>query len=160
MRGLPAHQFKVVLVEPEIPQNAGNVARLCAVTGAELHLVRPLGFFLTDRHFQRAGMDYLAQVPMTVHENIAALLEAIGSGRVWITSGFGQRSFWEADFVAGDWIFFGKESAGLPALLRERFAAQELVVPMRPGQRGMNLATCAGVVLYEALRQVQMATGA
>ena len=154
---LPAHQLNIVLVEPEIPQNAGNVARLCAVSGARLHLVRPLGFFMTDRHFKRAGMDYLKNVPMTVHEDVGALLAAIGAGRVWITSGFGTRPYWDADFRAGDWIFFGKESAGLPTALREKFGGSELVIPMLPEQRGINLATSVGIVLYEAIRQITTA---
>ena len=150
---LAAHQLKIVLVEPEIPQNAGNVARLCAVTGAELHLVRPLGFFVGDKHFKRAGMDYLKHVTMHIHDDIPALLEKIGSDPVWITSAFGKMPHWHAKFTLNDWILFGKESAGLPAVLRERFADRELVIPMREGERGINLATSAGIVLYEALRQ-------
>ena len=151
---LPAHRLKIVLVEPEIPQNAGNVARLCAVAGAEFHLVRPLGFFVTDRHFKRAGMDYLKHVTMHVHDDLAALLAVIGTAPVWITSGFGTRPHWDARFTPDDWIFFGKESAGLPAALRQTYADRELVIPMLPDQRGLNLATSAGIVLYEALRQI------
>jgi tRNA (cytidine/uridine-2'-O-)-methyltransferase len=153
---LPRHALKIVLVEPEIPQNAGNVARLCAVTGAELHLVRPLGFFVGDKHFKRAGMDYLKHVTMHVHDDVAALLTRVGDERVWITSGFGKRPHWDATFAAGDWILFGKESAGLPAALREKFAERELVIPMKEGERGINLATSAGIVLYEALRQISL----
>jgi len=154
MAGLPAHQLKIVLVEPEIPQNAGNIARLCAVTGAALHLVRPLGFFLTEKHFKRAGMDYLADVEMTVHDSLDELFICIGKDPFWLTSGLAKRSFWEARFSPSDWIFFGKESAGLPMKLRERHADRDILVPMRDDCRGLNLSTTAGIVLYEALRQI------
>ena len=118
---LPLHTLRIVLVEPEIPQNTGIIARLCAATGAELHLVRPLGFFLSDKHFKRAGMDYLQQVRMTVHDDAAALMNAIGADPVWLTSGVTGDSLWPATFENNAWILFGKESAGLPADLLARF---------------------------------------
>lgn len=144
-----------MLVEPEIPQNTGNIARLCAATGAELHLVRPLGFFLSDKHFKRAGMDYLQHVPIKVHESLAELLEVMGGAPFFLTSGVGGQPHWAARFARDAWLLLGKESAGLPAALLE--AHRELVVqiPMLPERRGLNLATAAGILLYEALRQVQ-----
>src|ERR1035437_2260580 len=111
---LPPHWLKLVLVEPEIPQNTGNIARLCAATGAQLHLVRPLGFFLSDRHFKRAGMDYLDHLVFTVHDDLPSLMLKIGSDPILLTSGLGGTPHWRARFASSAWIFFGKESAGLP----------------------------------------------
>jgi tRNA (cytidine/uridine-2'-O-)-methyltransferase len=151
---IPQHNLKIVLVEPEIPQNTGNIGRLCAATGAELHLVRPLGFFLSDKHFKRAGMDYLQNVRMTVHDDVAAMLNAIGHNPVWLTSGVTGTSLWTSTFENNAWILFGKESAGLPAALLSRFCDRTLKIPMTKDCRGLNVATSAGIVLYEALRQV------
>jgi tRNA (cytidine/uridine-2'-O-)-methyltransferase len=151
---LPNHRLKVVLVEPEIPQNTGNIARLCAVTGAELHLVRPLGFFLTEKNFKRAGMDYLKDVPIVVHDDLPALWKVIGDGRFWLTSAFATKAYWDVEYMAGDWIFFGKESAGLPREMLEQHAERCVTIPMVDGARGLNLATSAGIVVYEAVRQI------
>lgn len=153
---LAAHHLKVVLVEPEIPQNTGNIARLCAVTGTQLHLVRPLGFFLNERNFKRAGMDYLKDVPIVVHDDLAALWKVIGDEPVWLTSAFATQAYWDVQYGAGDWLFFGKESAGLPKALLEQHADRGVTIPMVDGARGLNLATAAGIVVYEALRQIRV----
>ena len=153
---LPQHSLKVVLVEPEIPQNAGNVGRLCAAVGAQLHLVRPLGFFLTDRHFKRAGMDYLKLVEMTLHDDLPSLMLKIGGDPIVLTSGLGGQSLWECRIAANSWIFMGKESAGLPADLLKAYPNSVYQIPMLPGTRGLNVSTAAGVVVYEALRQAAM----
>src|ERR1700754_3836844 len=102
---IPQHTLKIVQVEPEIPQNTGNIARLCAATGAELHLVRPLGFFLTDKHFKRAGMDYLHDVKVVVHDDLAALLTVVGNEPRVMTSGLRGEAHWEHAFMPGTWIF-------------------------------------------------------
>jgi tRNA (cytidine/uridine-2'-O-)-methyltransferase len=154
MSDLPAHGLKIVLVEPEIPQNTGNVARLCAATGARLHLVRPLGFILSDRHFKRAGMDYVREVEITLHDDMAALWRVIGNEPVVLTSGLTGRGLWEMRFAGNAWILLGKESAGLPAELLAAHAERTVRIPMRAGTRGLNLSTSAGIVLYEALRQL------
>ncbi|MCL2639454.1 MAG: tRNA (cytidine(34)-2'-O)-methyltransferase [Phycisphaerales bacterium] len=151
---LPQHSLKVVLVEPEIPQNAGNVGRLCAAVGAELHLVRPLGFFLTDRHFKRAGMDYLKSIEMTLHDDLPSLMLKIGSDPIMLTSGLSGRSLWESRIAANTWIFMGKESTGLPADLLAAYPNSVWQIPMLSGTRGLNLATAVGVVVYEVLRQL------
>jgi tRNA (cytidine/uridine-2'-O-)-methyltransferase len=156
---LPNHRIKIVLVEPEIPQNTGNVARLCAATGAALHLVRPLGFFLTDKYLKRAGMDYLERVEMTVHDDLEALLRVVGEEPVLLTSGLGGRSHWEVGYTRDVWIFFGKETAGLPAGLLDLYPERRVRIPMVEGTRGLNLATSVGVVLYEGLRQVGVGEG-
>jgi tRNA (cytidine/uridine-2'-O-)-methyltransferase len=151
---VPEHGLKMVLVEPEIPQNTGNVARLCAATGARLHLVRPLGFILSDRHFKRAGMDYVREVEITVHDDLAGLWKAIGEEPVVLTSGLAGRSLWEMRFEANCWIVLGKESAGLPAEMLTAHTGRTVRIPMGEGTRGLNLSTAAGVVVYEALRQL------
>ena len=151
------HRLKIVLVEPEIPQNTGNIARLCAATGVELHLVRPLGFFLSDRHFKRAGMDYVRDVEMVVHEDLGALMKVVGGGPKALSSGLGGKAHWEHRFEVGTWIFLGKESAGLPeSLLKER-ADAVVRIPMLEGTRGLNVSTAAGILVYEALRQMSSA---
>ncbi len=152
---LPKHSLKIVLVEPEIPQNTGNIARLCAATGAQLHLVRPLGFFLSDKHFKRAGMDYLQSVSMMTHDDLPALFQAMGGEPLVLTSGLGGTPLWSARFAPESWILLGKESAGLPATLLQEHADRTVHIPMAPGARGLNLSTAAGIVLFEALRQVQ-----
>jgi tRNA (cytidine/uridine-2'-O-)-methyltransferase len=152
---LPVHRLKIVLVEPEIPQNTGNIARLCAATGVALHLVRPLGFFLSDKHFKRAGMDYLSNVPMTVHDSLAALLERVGGEPVVLSSGVGGRDHWEVGVTSDTWIFLGKESAGLPANLLGAHPERVVRIPMVEGTRGLNISTAAGILVYEALRQVR-----
>jgi tRNA (cytidine/uridine-2'-O-)-methyltransferase len=152
---LPCHHLKLVLVEPEIPQNAGNIARLCAATGAQLHLVRPLGFFLSDRHFKRAGMDYLKGVKITVHDDIPALFRVIAGEPIVLTSGICGRSYWSAQHSSDAWIFFGKESAGLPEALLAEHAGAIFQIPMQRETRGLNLATAAGIFLYEVLRQLR-----
>jgi tRNA (cytidine/uridine-2'-O-)-methyltransferase len=152
---LPPHRLKVVLVEPEIPQNTGNIARLCAATGVALHLVRPLGFFLTDRHFKRAGMDYVGSVPMTVHDSLEALFAVMGEEPFVLSSGVAGREHWDTPFTADTWIFLGKESAGLPAELLGRHAERTVRIPMVEGTRGLNLSTAAGVLVYAALAQLR-----
>ena len=151
---LPAHRLKLAFVEPEIPQNTGNIARLCAATGTELHLVRPMGFFLSDKHFKRAGMDYLADVRITVHENLAALMRTIADAPMWLTSGISGIPLWSARFSEDGWILLGKESAGLPRELLAAHPAAVVRVPMREGVRGLNVSTAAGIVVYEAIRQL------
>jgi tRNA (cytidine/uridine-2'-O-)-methyltransferase len=158
----PAHALKLVLVEPEIPQNAGNIARLCAAAGAELHLVRPLGFILSDRHFKRAGMDYVARIRMVVHDDLSALLGAIGTAPFHLTTGLDSmpaRDLWSTRFAANSWILLGKESAGLPGELLARHPGAVVRIPMVAGERGLNVSTAAGIVLYEALRQVAGSAG-
>jgi tRNA (cytidine/uridine-2'-O-)-methyltransferase len=158
---VPAHALKIVLVEPEIPQNTGNIARLCAATGTALHLVRPLGFFLSDKHFKRAGMDYLARVPITLHDDLPSLVLKIGQEPIVLTSGLSGPAHaappvphWSLKYARDTWIFFGRESAGLPANLLAAYPNAVARIPMRDEARGLNVSTAAGIVLYEALRQL------
>ena len=145
--------LKVVLVRPEIPFNTGNVGRTCAAAGAQLHLVGPLGFSLSERRLRRAGMDYWEALAPVVHDSLDAFLKALPLyADVLAFSAEGARTHWEAPYRADSWLVFGGESAGLPAELRERWRERLYRVPMVPGARSLNLSTAAGVVMYEALR--------
>jgi len=145
----------VVLYRPEIPPNAGNVIRLAANTGARLHLVEPLGFSLEDRQLRRAGLDYHEMANVRVHRDWPACRDALGGHRLFAVSTRGQVNYAEARYVAGDAFVFGPETSGLPPALLEEFDAQrQLRLPMRPGNRSLNLSNAVAVVVYEAWRQL------
>jgi tRNA (cytidine/uridine-2'-O-)-methyltransferase len=155
--------FNVVLVEPEIPPNTGNVIRLAANSGARLHLVRPLGFDLTDKQLRRAGLDYREYAQLAVHEDYEALLaaERPDPQRMFALTTRGRRLFTEPRYAPGDWLVFGAETRGLSEAMRSRFAAQrQLRLPMRPGNRSLNLGNAVAVVVFEAWRQLGFAGGA
>ena len=150
--------FHVVLYEPEIPPNTGNVIRLCANTGAQLHLVRPLGFRLADPDLRRAGLDYREYADLHVHEDWKACLGALAGRRVFAFSSHASRRLDAIRFAAGDAFLFGPETRGLPADVLAGFALERQVrVPMRPGNRSLNLSNAVAVVVYEAWRQVGFA---
>jgi tRNA (cytidine/uridine-2'-O-)-methyltransferase len=152
VRDAPLH---VVLVEPQIPPNTGNVARLCAATGCALHLVEPLGFRIDDRELKRAGLDYWDALGVVVHPSLAALLEAFPPQRLWLLSTRATRSYGDAEFARGDALVFGKETAGLPQALIDAHPDRALRIPMRAGAvRSINLSTAAGVVTYAALERL------
>ena len=145
----------VALWEPEIPPNTGNVARLCAATGARLHLIGRLGFRLDDRSLKRAGLDYWEAVDLVRHVTFEEFEANAGVGRIWLVETPALRPFTRAEFADGDCLVFGAESKGLPPGVRERYAATHIGIPMPGGKvRSINLATAVGVVLYEALRQL------
>lgn len=148
--------FEVVLVEPEIPQNAGNVARLCAVTGAGFHMVRPLGFHIGDKHMKRAGLDYWDSLSLTLHDSLEAFMEwAAPRGGIWLASTGGHNRYHDVRFSSGDFFLLGAETRGLPRELIARYPERTIRIPMRPEQRSLNLANSASIILYEALRQMQ-----
>lgn len=151
----------IVLFEPEIPPNAGNVIRLCANTGARLHLVEPMGFDLSDKQLKRAGMDYRDLSVVTQHANWAALCAALPGRRFFAMSTRGTVRYDTVAFAPGDVLVFGPESRGLPAELLEQFPAeQRLRLPMRPDVRSVNLSNTVAVVTYEAWRQLGFEGGA
>lgn len=153
--------FHVVLVEPEIPPNTGNVARLCLAAGSDLHLVRPLGFSLDDRHLRRAGMDYWREVRVAVWEDWNTLWrERLAGARRWFLTTKTARAYTDAAFLPGDFLVFGRETRGLPESLLAAHPAECLTIPMETGARSLNLATAAGIVLFEALRQARGDHGA
>ena len=157
--------FHVILHRPEIPPNTGNVIRLCANTGAALHLVRPLGFDLDDKQLRRAGLDYHEYAPVQVHDDLDAALAAVSAAtcapaRVFALSTRGRQRFDAPRYRAGDAFLFGSETAGLP---QDVFAAipeaQRLRLPMRPGNRSLNLSNAVAVVVFEAWRQAGFVGG-
>ncbi|OGV68913.1 MAG: tRNA (uridine(34)/cytosine(34)/5-carboxymethylaminomethyluridine(34)-2'-O)-methyltransferase TrmL [Lentisphaerae bacterium RIFOXYA12_FULL_48_11] len=151
----PEKPFHVVLVEPEIPPNTGNIARLCAATGSTLHLVGPLGFRLTDRELKRAGLDYWESVDLVRHDNFESFLSALKPERCFLFSARGKRSYLDVSFKPGDALVFGGESRGLPGDIMRDHSDKVLAIPMKnDAVRSLNLATAVGIVLYEALRQI------
>ncbi|MCS6762848.1 MAG: tRNA (cytidine(34)-2'-O)-methyltransferase [Candidatus Protistobacter heckmanni] len=154
--------FHDILVEPEIPPNTGNVIRLCANTGATLHLVEPLGFPLDNAKMRRAGLDYLEYADMCVHASCQALLanEQPDPARIFAFTTRGSAPFAQARFQPGDWLVFSSENRGLPPELRDSFpAAQRLRLPMRPTSRSLNLSNTVAVAIFEAWQQCGYAGG-
>ncbi len=156
----PNPPLNVVLVEPRIPPNTGNVARTCAVTGCRLHLVGPLGFSLADKDLRRAGLDYWGQLWRRHHENLETFVaEAPPTGAWHLFTARSTRSLWESRFAPGDFLFFGSEPEGLPAKFLAAHPGRTVGIPMRDGSRSLNLSTSVGIAVYEALRQVAAAIG-
>jgi tRNA (cytidine/uridine-2'-O-)-methyltransferase len=149
--------FHVVLFEPEIPPNTGNVGRLCLATGAVLHLIEPLGFSLDDRLLKRAGLDYWHLVDVRRWPSWQAFCEATPvEARLFFLTTKSNRPYWDASFKAGDYLVFGRETKGLPEELLKKNADACLTIPMQPQTRSLNLATSVGIVLYEAVRQARI----
>ena len=153
--GWAEFMLNLVLVEPEIPQNTGNIARTCAATRSRLHLIKPLGFDISDRVVKRAGLDYWHMVDLTVYENLEDFFARTGAEDLWLTTTKAPRSYAEAEFRDGCWLFFGKETAGLPQAFREAHRDRCIRIPMRPDARSLNLANSVAIVTYEALRQLE-----
>lgn len=143
----------VVLYQPDIPQNAGNIGRSCVAVGAKLWFVRPLGFRLDDRYLRRAGMDYWEHVDWEAVDNWEQLTSRLDGHRMWFLTKFAEQLVWDADFHPGDVLVFGSETNGLPETLRRQHAAHCLKLPMRGPIRSLNLASTVNTVLYEAVRQ-------
>ncbi|MFL5366119.1 MAG: tRNA (cytidine(34)-2'-O)-methyltransferase [Myxococcales bacterium] len=152
-------RLHLVLVNPQIPPNTGNVARLCAVTGTPLHLVAPLGFSLSEKKLRRAGLDYWDKVHAATHASFDEMVteNAIDAASLHLFTARGRRTLWETTFQPGDWIVLGEEQKGLPDHILGRYPERWVRVPMiaEPSARSLNLSTCAGIALYEALRQVR-----
>ncbi len=145
----------IVLVEPEIPPNTGNVARLCAATGCALHLVEPLGFSIDDRELKRAGLDYWHTLSVVVHPSFDAFLERTADRNRWFLSAHAKRPYAQARFARGDMLVFGRETKGLPKALVAREGDRALRIPMRPDSvRSINLSTAVGIVTYAALAAI------
>ena len=147
--------FRIVLIEPEIPPNTGNVIRLAANTGCELHLVEPLGFSMDDKLLRRAGLDYHEFADVVRHASWSAWWNQAAADRVWAFSTRAVQRLHDVAFARGDWLVFGGESSGLPPALRTALAAAHHVrLPMRPGQRSLNLSNAVAVAVFEAWRQL------
>lgn len=145
--------FNVVLVEPEIPPNTGNIGRLCLATGSTLHLVKPLGFSIDDRTLKRAGLDYWKEVEVRLWDSLDVLLgQPNPKARPFFLTTKSDRAYYDVRFMPGDFLVFGRETKGLPEHLLATHSEQLLTIPMR-GTRSLNLATAVGIVLFEAMRQ-------
>ena len=148
-----SHMMHIVLHEPEIPQNTGNVVRTCKSTGSVLHLIEPLGFVIEDKKLKRAGLDYWHDMDIRIHKDFASFCIANPNMRLWLIETNGKRFYSQADFKDGDYLIFGKETAGLPMNIREQYSDSCLRIPMVKDNRSLNLSNAAAIVLYEALRQ-------
>jgi tRNA (cytidine/uridine-2'-O-)-methyltransferase len=146
----------IVLFQPEIPQNTGNVGRMCALTKSRLHLVHPLGFKITDRNLRRAGMDYWFSLDVHQHADWDAFRSSPeGPKRLWLFTTRSTAGFWTCGFQDGDGLVFGNESSGAPEWLHEELASRRVTIPhANPDLRSLNLSTAAGIAAYEALRQI------
>jgi tRNA (cytidine/uridine-2'-O-)-methyltransferase len=152
----PELPLNIVLVEPSIPPNTGNISRLCAATGSRLHLIEPLGFDVSDKAVRRAGLDYWDSVDITVHPDFETFLKKNSKSRKYFFSTAGKRMFYEAEFQPGDYLIFGNETVGLSDQIIDVQPAEQLLnIPIKLDcVRSLNLSNCAAIVLYEALRQI------
>ena len=153
---LAPHQLKIVLMQPQIAPNTGNIARLCVATGAALHLVRPLGFVLSDKSLKRSAMDYWPRLNLTVHDDADAFFAAAGNSRNWFFSSKATQSLWQTRFSADDWLIFGSETHGLSDAIRDAHSNELVCIPQMEGERCLNLSTAVGIALFEGLRQVAL----
>ena len=146
--------LNIVLVEPEIPQNCGNIARTCAATGSKLHLIRPLGFDISEKAVKRAGLDYWHLVDVQVYDNLVDFFCKNDVTQMWCLSTKAPRSYTEASFCDGCYLFFGKETKGLPEDFLAEHAESCIRLPMRTEARSLNLSNAVAITVYEALRQL------
>ena len=150
--------FHIILFTPQIPPNTGNIIRLSANTGAQLHLIEPLGFRLDERSCRRAGLDYHALADVSLYKNLDDCIKNLGSARLFAITSHGTKSLFDQKIMTGDAFLFGSETTGLPKTIHARFTAeQKLRLPMIAGNRSLNLANAASIVVYEAWRQIGFA---
>ena len=147
--------LQVALIEPQIPPNTGNIARLCAATDVPLHLIEPLGFSVEDADLKRAGLDYWNQVDLWRHPDWYTFRDAMDRSRCLYFSANAQRHYWEAPYQGNSCLVFGSETEGMPARILEKYPDRCFTIPMSGAVRSLNLATAVGIVLYEALRQTR-----
>src|SRR4051794_25144845 len=150
---LPAHRFQLAVLQPQIAPNTGNIARLCVATGTALHLVRPLGFVLSDKQLRRSAMDYWPRLKLTLHDDTHEFFRATDATTKWFFDSTGSMALWNADFHDGDLLVFGSETSGIPDEILRANASRALRIPQAQGERCLNLSTAAGIALYEALRR-------
>ncbi len=151
----PQAPFNIVLVEPSIPPNTGNISRLCAATGSRLHLVEPIGFDISEKQVRRAGLDYWDAVDLTTYPDIETFFEQNPDGNKYFFSTAGHQSYSKVDYIPGDYLIFGNETLGLADDLLEKYPDQVCNIPIKlDAVRSLNLSNCAAIVLYEALRKI------
>ena len=152
--------LSVALFEPEIPPNTGNIIRLCANTGADLHIIEPMGFELDDKRLRRAGLDYHEWAKIKLHDSFNALMATLSGSRIYAVTTKGSRRYTEVEFTPSDVLLFGPETRGLPdEVLNSLPAEQRIRIPMRGNSRSMNLSNAASVLVYEAWRQLDFIGG-
>ncbi|MGL4774306.1 MAG: tRNA (cytidine(34)-2'-O)-methyltransferase [Clostridium sp.] len=145
--------FNIVLYQPEIPQNTGNIARTCVLTNSKLHLIKPLGFTLDEKHLKRAGLDYWSELELEVHESYEEFINKYGNERIFLGTTHGGTHYDEVEFQEGDFIMFGRESSGVPQNIHESLSG--IRVPMiNTSARSLNLSNTVAIVVYEGLRQI------
>lgn len=145
--------FNIVLVHPDIPQNTGNIVRTCAATGSILHLIKPLGFSVTDRYLKRAGLDYWSHATVKLYDSFEEFEEKNRDGRYFLATSKGSKAFTEFEFKTGDYLIFGSETAGLPDYIHKKYGEGRMRIPMLDGIRCLNLSNSVAIVVYEAERQ-------
>jgi len=148
--------LNIVLYQPEIPPNTGNIARTCAITGTKLHLIKPLGFSIDDKYVKRAGLDYWHLLDLEVHESLELFLEKYGNEKLFLSTTKGSKCYSNVEYTDNCFIIFGRETAGLPDSIHERYKKNRIKIPMRDIEdaRSLNLSNSVAIVLYEALRQL------
>jgi len=151
---LPSHHVAVALFAPQIAPNVGNIGRTCVASGTSLHLIRPFGFALNDAKLRRAGLDYWQRLDVTIHDDANSFLESMKNRRLWFFDSIGTTSIWDARFEDGDVLCLGSETRGIDPEILSRNSSSVLRIPQATGERCLNLSTSAGIVLYEALRQI------
>ena len=151
---LRSHDLQIALLQPQIAPNTGNIGRLCAASACALHLVRPMGFVLSDRALRRSGMDYWKQLNVTVHDSTEQFLKAMAHRRLWLFDSSGQTGIWDVQFRDGDVLVFGSETRGIDPALLQACPSQVIRIPQLSGQRCLNLASAVAIATYEALRQL------
>lgn len=147
--------INIVLYQPEIPPNTGNIARSCAITGSKLHLIKPLGFSISDKHLKRAGLDYWDYLDIEVHDNVDAFFEKYGDQKLFFSTTKATKHYDACHFEDECFIMFGRETSGLPDWIHEKYAEDRFKIPMKDDEhlRSLNLSNSVAIVLYEALRQ-------
>jgi tRNA (cytidine/uridine-2'-O-)-methyltransferase len=154
MLDLPAHHLSLAILQPQIAPNTGNIGRLCVATGTDLHLVRPMGFVLSDKQLRRSAMDYWPRLKLTVHDSDEDFFGFMRARRLWFFDSAGDKSLWDANFRNGDVLVLGSETRGIDPSILGEWKERTVRLPQVPGERCLNLATAAGAALYEAIRQV------
>jgi tRNA (cytidine/uridine-2'-O-)-methyltransferase len=157
---LRPHHLKLALLQPQIAPNTGNIARACVATDSELHLVRPLGFVLSDKNLRRSAMDYWPKLRLTVHDDTPTFFDHAtrADGNLWLFSTKGPLSLWDVKFSNSDWLIFGSETAGIPDSILNTHPTRVVRIPQAPNQRCLNLSSAAAIGLFEALRQLHSCT--
>lgn len=152
--------INVVLYQPEIPPNTGNIARTCAITGVKLHLIKPLGFDIDEKSVKRAGLDYWHLLDLEVHESLEDFLEKYGDKEIYLSTTKATKYYDEVNYSEDCFIVFGRETSGLPAMMHERYENNRIKIPMRQNEaaRSLNLSNSAAIIIYEVLRQLDFPT--